>query len=301
MLHPVPAVPRAVSRRRRFPRPWLPIVPLALVASASVALAWPVAVAHGVENVLSDPSVSPGTGTTQTSFTLSVHYTSSAGQVANRVFAVSSGWSIDLELASGGGTTTDGTWVGVRTLPAGTWPVEFRAESQGRPPVPVAGPTVTVLSPPTPTPVVTPSASPSASPTAVPTLPPTPVPTATPAGTPSPPATPAPTPRRTASPRPTSAVSSSGVPVESASAVTATPAGSATEGQSSAGPTASAVESVGTESPSSTASPGPGDEAVPAGSLRGPLLVIGGGLTATGALVLGAQYVRVRHRRRGSP
>ena len=110
-----------------------------------VALAWPVPVAHAVDiNVLSNPSVAPGSGTTGTSFTFSVHYASTQGQVAQRVVALSSGWSVELILSAG--TSTDGTYIGARTLPAGSWPVEFRAVSQGKDPLPISGPTVTVVS-----------------------------------------------------------------------------------------------------------------------------------------------------------
>ena len=134
MLHPVPAVPRAVSLRSRLPRRWPAFVLLPLVA-----LAWPVPVAHAVDiNVLSNPSVAPGSGTTGTSFTFSVHYASTQGQVAQRVVALSSGWSVELILSAG--TSTDGTYIGARTLPAGSWPVEFRAVSQGKDPLPISGP-----------------------------------------------------------------------------------------------------------------------------------------------------------------
>ncbi|HET9880061.1 MAG TPA: hypothetical protein VFQ81_12260 [Candidatus Limnocylindria bacterium] len=294
MLHPVPAVPRAVSLRSRLPRRWPAFVLLPLVA-----LAWPVPVAHAVDiNVLSNPSVAPGSGTTGTSFTFSVHYASTQGQVAQRVVALSSGWSVELILSAG--TSTDGTYIGARTLPAGSWPVEFRAVSQGKDPLPISGPTVTVVGPPTPTPVATPLPTPA--PTSVPpTVAPTPTPdrTASPAGTPT--ARPTATPRRNASPRPSSAASSTVAPATSAIGAPASPAptasGAVSPVQTDGTPSVAATGASRTPGPSAP----PAAEAASAGSLRGPLLVIGGGLTVTGALVLGVQYARVRHRRRGLP
>ena len=298
MLHPVPAVPRAVSLRSRLPRRWRSFVLLALVA-----LAWPVIVVRAAEiNVLSNPSVSPGSGTTDTSFTLSVHYSSSQGQVANRVFAVASGWSIDLTLSSG--TSTNGTYVGARSLPAGTWPVEFRAESQGRAPLPVSGPTVTVVAPPTPTPVVTPTPVPTPAPTPAPTAAATPTPdgTASPARSATPRQTA--TPRRSASPRPSSVApptTAAPAPTTSGGSVSAgaTATGAPTQAAASGTPSASSEAAGASQTPATSAPPVV--DAASAGSLRGPLLVIGGGLTATGALVLGVQYARVRHRRRDLP
>ena len=147
-------------------------------------VASPVAAANELRN----GSVTPPLGTTQTSFAFSVDYvTTSAQQAASSVTAIVGPASIGLALTAG--TTTDGTWTGSSTLPAGTWQVTFVAEIQGSDPT-LIGPTVIVIGP---APTATPTPVPTPPPTATP---PTPTPTPTAAPTPNPP-------RPTAGPGPT--------------------------------------------------------------------------------------------------
>ena len=105
-------------------------------------------------SVLSNGSVSPGSGTTATAFSFSVDYNSS-NPVRNAlsVWAEAGGVTVPLALVAGGNTHA-GTWRASSSLPVGSWQVTFHATTSADPqPVPIDGPIVTVtLPPPTPTP-----------------------------------------------------------------------------------------------------------------------------------------------------
>ena len=109
-------------------------------------------------SVLSNGSVSPGSGTTATAFSFSVDYNSSnPPRNAQSVWAEAGGVTVPLALVAGG-NTHDGTWRASSSLPVGSWQVTFHATTSADPqPVPIDGPIVTVtLPPPTPTPAPTP-------------------------------------------------------------------------------------------------------------------------------------------------
>jgi hypothetical protein len=180
---------------------------------------------------LNGPTVTPVTGTTSTLFVFSVHFIGSASDEAVSVSVSVAGSSMALVLS--GGTPQNGTWTGSRTLPAGSWPVEFTSISSGGTNPPIAGPTVVVTAP-TPTPVPTPV------PTAVPP-PPTPRPTARPTAVPATATplpgtsvTPAPTPFGTTVTNPSNSPGDSGTAAASAEASpspSASPAGTGSPGR----------------------------------------------------------------------
>jgi hypothetical protein len=161
---------------------------IAVLASLVAALTGPLGQVSGAPpNQLSNPSVSPTTGSTTTTFVFGVRYV--GDQPATSVTAVVGSRSIALSLTSG--SATDGTYAGSSNLPPGTWTVTFVAvAAKGNSPT-VTGPTVTVTGPspspvPTPAPVVT--AAPTAAPATATTPAPKPVatPAAKPAATPTP-------------------------------------------------------------------------------------------------------------------
>ena len=100
-------------------------------------------------NALGAGKVMPATGTTQTSFTLSVVYISPQGFAANRVVALAANRTVDLTLFSG--RADDGVWEATTLLPAGSWQLTFQATAaQGESPT-LAGPTIVVSSAPSQT------------------------------------------------------------------------------------------------------------------------------------------------------
>jgi hypothetical protein len=223
-------------------------------------------------NVLSNGTVTPTSGTASTPFTFSVDFLSQSGQKATRVWADVAGQPITLLLTSG--TSEDGTFEGIATLPAGSWPVTFMANSQGQDPADLPGPTLVVTAPPTPQPTPTP----------VPTSVPTPRPTAAPTPTAtSGVSTPRPTPRVTRPPgetaQPTPA--NSGTPLP----------GVATAHAADSGP---GGEIVGSSTPGAE----PANASTDGGGGRVPLLVLGGSLAAVGVGVLAVQLMGWRKRRR---
>lgn len=121
----------------------------ALLGAPSAALAAP-------PNAVTAPLVTPPAGTTATTFGFSVQYVSAAGNQATGVTATVAGRTLVLQLTAG--TATAGTWTGSATLPAGSWPVMFRAAAAKGPEATVAGPTVSVLPPPTPAVTIAPHA-----------------------------------------------------------------------------------------------------------------------------------------------
>jgi hypothetical protein len=108
----------------------------ALVGAPSSLLAAP-------PNQLSDPVASPTSGSTLTTFVLSVRYRSTGGNPARAVVAEAGPVSVGLSLVSG--SATDGVWRGVSLLPAGTWQVMFRAGVDRGPQPALAGPTLSVV------------------------------------------------------------------------------------------------------------------------------------------------------------
>ena len=221
-----------------------------------------------VGNTLSNGSVDPTTGTIATVFAFQVDYTSPQGFDAASLWADVAGTTVGLVLVSG--VADDGTFSGSSSLPAGSWPVTFRADAiQGSDPT-LAGPTLTVIDPnatPPPTPV--PPPAPPTNP------PPTPAPT-------PPPDLPAPTlpPSETVAP----GVSTPSTP--GASSATSP----ATSGQPSSAPMASGVQG---RSPEPSAG-----EPDPSGRSGNPWLFVGGGMSAMGAAILAGHWAGRRRRRR---
>ena len=147
----------------------------ALLAICCLMLS-PALAAAAEPNQLGSGSVSPGSGTTQTTFLLSVSYSSERDFSATSVVALVAGRSIQLRLVSG--SASAGTYQGSASLPAGRWPVTFEAQATQGPTASAAGPTVVVNAPPTPqpVPVVTPAPPPLAPAPPGPAAPPPPAP-----------------------------------------------------------------------------------------------------------------------------
>ena len=234
---------------------------------------------------LTDGSVTPASGTTATTFTFSVHYTStdSPTRPAQAVWAQVGGVTVTLAKVSG--SAHDGTWEGTAALPAGTRQVTFHASTSADPqPEPLAGPMITVTEPP-PTPTPSPTPRPTAAPTPRPPSPPPPT---------NPPPAPVPVPQPTPAPLdddPSGTQPSSASPASSAS-------GSASPGPSvpTLSPSADGDDDL-SESPGPV-DPAPDDEAsTPPGSRFASLLMIGGSMSLIGAAVLGRQWF-VAHRAR---
>lgn len=90
-------------------------------------------------NTLSAPEATPTTGTVLTPFVLSVTY---SGSPAVSVTVSVASRTIPMVLSDG--STTQGSWDATVTLPEGSWPTTFGAEtSQGRNPS-ISGPTIRV-------------------------------------------------------------------------------------------------------------------------------------------------------------
>lgn len=254
------------------------LLPGALVAAIAVLVTPAQMLAAG--NVLSNGSVTPTSGTVATTFAFAVDYASGQGFAATAVWAEVAGTTVTLALVSG--SADDGTFSGSSSLPAGSWPVTFRADAvQGSDPT-LAGPTLTVIDPnatppPTSTPRPTPRPSPTPRPTAAPTVRPPPPPTQGPV-----PSAPAPSPSGTVAP--------DGTPRQ-------TPGAS---GSTSATPTGQPSSSAMARSPASSPEPSaqepdPTDDAstIP----RSPWLLVGSGMSAIGAAILAGQWARRRRHR----
>jgi hypothetical protein len=134
--------------------------------------------------MLSNGSITPGSGTTLTNFTFTVDY--AGANDATGVTAVATSLVVTLTRVSG--TAANGTWSTTRTLPQGSHSFTFQATVTGQNAPNLLGPTVLVTGP---TPVPTPTPAPTPPPTATPA--PTPTPRATPRPSPGPP-TPTPVP-----------------------------------------------------------------------------------------------------------
>jgi hypothetical protein len=109
--------------RRRHVTVVLAMLAALVVAPSSAFAAQP--------NQLRAASVSPGSGTVATVFTMSVQYVSPAGNPASSVTASVAGISLPLVRVSG--SATDGTWRTFTLLPAGGWTVTFRANVSSGP------------------------------------------------------------------------------------------------------------------------------------------------------------------------
>ena len=208
---------------------------------------------------LADGRVSPGSGTTSTTFQFSVTYTDTKGCPPKRMVVVVDGVGEYALTRTGGRLSTGATFAIGTTLPPGTHAYHFEASSGSGGglktfTLTAVDPPVVVVTAPTPPPTPTPS------PTPVPTPKPTPVPT--PAPTPRP--TPAPTPAPTAAPTPAPTGTDAPSAAPSASAPGATPP--------PGGPVATP------KTPGSTARPGHGTSATPA-----PTSGAGGPITGGGA------------------
>lgn len=232
-------------------------------------------------NALSAGKVMPASGTTQTSFTLSVGYLSPHGVPATRVVALVANRTIEMALFSG--RSDDGVWEASARLPAGTWPVTFQATAaQGKNPT-LAGPTLVVAAAPSPTAPPTPAAPPA-------TAPPQPIPPE-----PAPPAPPAP-PAAPAAPPAASLVTAP--PASPLTIAAPQPAGpGAVEAQPSAGASELAPATAGK----------PDGDLLPAPSIDGfsgapPLSLLLIAVAGLGAFVGGSRLVAfARHRRRREP
>lgn len=122
----------------------------AVLMAILAALVWAPSAALGAPpNSLSGPTVTPAFATTLTPVTVSVRYTSTAGNPATGVFA--SIGPLELSLARVGGTAVDGTWSATTPAPLGTWRVTFRATANQGPQPTLDGPLLTVTAPSSPT------------------------------------------------------------------------------------------------------------------------------------------------------
>lgn len=258
-------------------------------------------------NGLTDPGVSPGSGTTATLFELSVTYTGPPPTLPARVWAViPGGTEVDLD-------TTDpaapATYRASRTLPAGDLTITFLASPVGSN-QPTAEARVTVTPEPGPTAPATPTPLPSATPPPGSPAPSTPPPSAAPSGsalptvapTPLPPGvTPVPAPPGPPAP-PAPPGASPGAPTSSAPP-DAPPSSPASSSQALSSPGSSGSLRAGATPDSS----GPPDiaEASDASGPRGglgqvTLVALGSATSVAGAAILMRQW-RARRAVRSAP
>lgn len=163
------------------PRRSASVATLGLLLAAALALpahAW-----AAQPNQLLSPSVSPGAGTTATTFVFSVRY--EGRDPALSVLAIAAGQTVSLALVSG--TASSGVFTGGAQLPAGTWTVTFSADaSRGNDPT-TGGGNVQVAAPtpmPTPIPTAVPPPTPASTPPPVVVVPEPTAPPAAPIATP---------------------------------------------------------------------------------------------------------------------
>jgi hypothetical protein len=239
---------------------------------------------------LSDPDVSPSTGTTATTFVFTVKYQNHEGSAPDRVSVVIDGTSHLM-------TTTSTSWKQRATLryssklSVGRHTVTFTSLDRDRFADSIAGGSVTVTAPPAPTPepMPKPTPTPTPKPTPRPTPDPTPAPTERPAPTPT--ATPATEPGSAAAPTPSPGAADPGASPSDGPAATYTPpdpgdlSGSAWNGSVPPGP---GSFGSGGEPPS-----GPGDSGASGLGEGGPGAVSSGdgaGATAGGAGQVGSDH-----------
>ncbi|HEX5588801.1 MAG TPA: hypothetical protein VFX65_00735 [Candidatus Limnocylindrales bacterium] len=144
--------------------------------------------------VLSGGAVTPGVGSTSTTFRFSVTYSDNAGCQPDTIEVVIGGVGRFALQQTGGDLTTGATFAHDMTLPAGAWTYAFETTSGSGPGLETftltgVNPAKAVVANPTPkpTPTPTPTQKPTPTPRATPTPPPTPRvgPTATPGPSPS--------------------------------------------------------------------------------------------------------------------
>jgi hypothetical protein len=112
-----------------------------LILAVLAALLGAPSIASAAGNTLSSPQVSPGTGTIDTVFTLTVRY--DARSAATTVTAAVGGKLLTMSLVAG--TPESGTWSASSTLPAGTRAPLFTATDYGGRIATIVGSVVSVL------------------------------------------------------------------------------------------------------------------------------------------------------------
>jgi hypothetical protein len=173
----------------------------AIAAAFMVAFLVLPAIASSGPTRLSDPSASPSSGTTATTFVFTVKYQNHQGSAPDHVSVVIDGKSHLM-------TTSDTSWKKPVTftyaskLTVGTHEITFTSLDRDKFADSIPGGSVHVTAPPPPSPVATPKPTPK----------PTPRPTPEPTPEPAPVRTPAPTPRPTPEPTATPAPGSTGSP-----------------------------------------------------------------------------------------
>ncbi|MFI5415582.1 MAG: hypothetical protein ACHQ16_08060, partial [Candidatus Lutacidiplasmatales archaeon] len=184
---------------RRLTRAATIAVGLSLFALLPLLVVPVLAVSCPDNGSLTNPSVSPGSGTTATTFTFSVTYQDNAGETpdSTRVY-FSDGTNRRLFLTSGSLTTGAVYSRSLSGFSNGTRSTIFRVTPGTQAGTPltceVPGGSFTVGPAPTPTPTPTPTPKPTPTPTPKPTPAPTPKPTPKPTPRPTPRPTPKPTP-----------------------------------------------------------------------------------------------------------
>ena len=260
---------------------------VALVLAALTVVLAPLPVRGA--STLSNGSVTPGSGTTVTTFTFRVRFAStSPARPPDSIVAQVGTTTVALSLESG--SPTNGIYAGSDTLPVGTHAVAFSAVVEDDPPGspdPIGGGTVVVTTAPSPTPAPTPA------PTPRPTPQPTPAPTAPPTPQPTPPRpTPLPPPPSTANPA-TPEPASDGPQASAGETPEATENGEPTQRPE---PSDEGSEAPGSAAPTPLGGPGasgdpdhePDEDRGGAGQVG--LIVLGGVTSTAGALVLIRQW-----------
>ena len=189
-------------KRAREAGAWIGAVAAAMFLLA--ALATPMAAAAPSKTTLSNAVVSPRTGTTATTISISVVFRNADGSRSDGVTATVGAEKHEMSagLGAGWGNGVIFSWSG--KLPTGTHAVVIDARAKDHSVATLAAGTVTIGAVATPTPTPTPKPPPKATPTPTPTptskptAKPTPTPTVAPRRTATP--TPRPTPRRTKAP-----------------------------------------------------------------------------------------------------
>jgi hypothetical protein len=221
---------------------------LLVLAAAAAALLGAPSAAFAASTSLGSATVSPGSGTTDTTFVFTVSFDGAGKFSATSVTVSVAGRTLPMSRVSG--TALLGVYRAASTLPAGTWSVTFNATVAQGPSASLAGPTVRVIVPATPMPTL--------APTPVPTLKTTPAPTQSAiSGSGS-----SPTPSSVAMPAATPIPTSSSAPI-----ATAAPAagGGSTGGGGGTGP-APAPASGGNENTSGSTGGGKGTTAATPGA-----------------------------------
>jgi hypothetical protein len=252
-----------------IPRRWLPVIAVIAIVLSIAALSpreTAAATCTGKSHtlVLSDGTVSPGSGSTDVRFAFTVTYADSNGCSPDRVVVMIVGIGEFALSYTGGDLEMGATFGRDLTLPAGSWSYSFEASSgsgAGRTTFTFTNvdPPVVLVVAPTPKPTATPTPKPTATPTPKPTRRPTPAPTATPRPSAS-----------ASTPPPASASPPSVDPSPSLPASVASPA-PATAALGAAGPGGSSRPGSGTGLPAGAVSPA---TALDDGNLPRPLLAL---------------------------